>query len=236
MKMKKLFGALFLILMLIGCSDAFSTAQDTTFVRVVDGDTLIATIDGKEEYVRLLLVDTPETKHPKIGVQPFGTEASDLMNNTFSPSDPIVLEYGTEKRDKYDRILAYVYTQDGQMFNEMLLEAGLARVAYVFPPNDKHVGKFREVEGKAEEKALGIWSIDGYVTDRGFNSNAIHTSQSTDQYDGELPYDPIGSDRNCSDFISQAQAQAFYEAAGGPEKDPHRLDGNNDGIVCEGLK
>lgn len=233
--MKRILGALFLILMLIGCSDGSSTEKDTAFVRVVDGDTLIATIDGKEEYVRLLLVDTPETKHPKLGAQPFGLEASDLMKSTFSPSDPIELEYGTKRRDKYDRILAYVYTQDGQMFNELLLQEGLARVAYVFPPNDKYVKDFRKTELHAKEKQLGIWSIDGYATDRGFNSEVIHTSQGDSQYNGELPYDPFGPDRNCSDFTSQAQAQTFYEAAGGPEKDPHHLDGNNDGIVCEGL-
>lgn len=51
----------------------------------------------------------------------------------------------------------------------------------------------------------------------------------------ELRYDPFGPDRNCSDFESQAKAQAFYEAAGGPESDPHRLDGDGDGVACESL-
>lgn len=49
------------------------------------------------------------------------------------------------------------------------------------------------------------------------------------------PYDPDGPDRDCSDFSSQAQAQCFFEAAGGPGSDPHRLDGDNDGIACESL-
>jgi competence protein ComEC len=48
-----------------------------------------------------------------------------------------------------------------------------------------------------------------------------------------LAYDPFGPDRDCGDFASQAEAQAFYEAAGGPEEDPHRLDGEGDGIACE---
>ncbi len=51
----------------------------------------------------------------------------------------------------------------------------------------------------------------------------------------ELLYDPFGEDRNCSDFSSQAEAQAFYEAAGGPEQDPHRLDADSDGVACESL-
>lgn len=132
-----------LAILLIGCSPS---ENEASFVRVIDGDTLVATINGKEEYIRLLLVDTPETKHPDKEVQPFGPEASQLMKDTFSPSDSIQIEFGTEKRDKYDRLLAYVYTEDGNMFNKMLLEKGLARVAYVYPPNDKYVEEFREIE------------------------------------------------------------------------------------------
>ena len=51
----------------------------------------------------------------------------------------------------------------------------------------------------------------------------------------ELRYDPNGPDRNCGDFDGWAEAQAFYEAAGGPASDPHRLDGNGDGVACESL-
>lgn len=53
--------------------------------------------------------------------------------------------------------------------------------------------------------------------------------------DSSLAYDPFGTDRNCSDFATQAEAQAFYEAAGGPGSDPHRLDSDGDGVVCESL-
>ena len=48
-----------------------------------------------------------------------------------------------------------------------------------------------------------------------------------------LPYDPFGPDRDCGDFTSQAEAQRFFEAAGGPESDPHRLDSEGDGVACE---
>lgn len=48
-------------------------------------------------------------------------------------------------------------------------------------------------------------------------------------------YDPFGPDRDCGDFATQAEAQAFYEAAGGPQEDPHRLDSDDNGIVCESL-
>lgn len=166
------------ILLFIFITSACSVETDVigdeaTFIRVVDGDTLIAEIDGKEEYVRLLLVDTPETKHPTKDVQPFGEEASQLMKDTFVKYETIGLEFGTEKRDKYDRILAYLYNANGVMFNELLLEEGLARVAFVYPPNDKYVDDFYEMEEKAKNENRGIWSIPGYVTERGFNVEAV---------------------------------------------------------------
>ncbi|WP_404452404.1 thermonuclease family protein [Virgibacillus necropolis] len=227
---KKSLVSLLLFVLLIGCVPNTSK-HDVTFIRVVDGDTLLVNINGKEEYIRLLLVDTPETKHPDKEVQPFGPEASQLMKDTFSPSEPIRIEYGSEKRDKYDRLLAYVYTKDGQMFNKMLLEKGLARVAYVYPPNDRYVESFREIESKAKRKEIGIWSIDGYVTEDGFNLDAFPFTPREQKNN----YEPNGQDRDCGNFSTQEEAQTFFEAAGGPEKDTHRLDGEGDGLVCEGL-
>ncbi len=52
---------------------------------------------------------------------------------------------------------------------------------------------------------------------------------------GTFRYDPNGPDRDCGNFDTHAEAQAFFIAAGGPERDPHRLDGDNDGIACESL-
>jgi len=101
-----------------------------TVVRVVDGDTLKATVDGKEETVRLILVDTPETVHPSKPVQPFGPEASEFAKKTLEGKE-VELELDVSERDQYGRILAYVWIGD-KMFNEMLLEKGLARVS-VFP-------------------------------------------------------------------------------------------------------
>ena len=53
--------------------------------------------------------------------------------------------------------------------------------------------------------------------------------------EGDLRHDLLSLDRDCGDFTNQAEAQAFYEAAGGPDRDPHRLDGDNDNIACEAL-
>lgn len=133
---------------------------------VVDGDTMdIQFENGKEERVRLVLVDTPETKHPTKPVQPFGPEASAFTKEMLTGKN-VQVELDVQERDKYGRILAYVYI-DGNMFNELLLEKGLARVA-VFPPNTRYVDEFYAIQKKAQEAKLGIWSIENYVTDDGY--------------------------------------------------------------------
>ncbi|CDQ20957.1 thermonuclease family protein [Halobacillus karajensis] len=202
---------------------------------VVDGDTIDIQINGKEERVRLLLVDTPETVHPNKPVQPFGPEASHFVKQKLDNKE-VRIEYDGPKRDKYDRLLAYVWV-DGENFNQQLLEKGLARYAYVYNPPYTHADSMQEAESRAQQQEKGVWSIDGYVTEDGFLEEApINEEPASTDDKGNLPYDPYGSDRDCSDFSSQEEAQAFYEAAGGPKEDPHRLDGNdNDGIVCENL-
>ncbi|MFS0783109.1 thermonuclease family protein [Bacillus sp. 1P06AnD] len=132
-------------------------ATTASVVRVVDGDTILVRLDGKQEKVRLLLVDTPETVKANTPVQPFGPEASAFTKKMLPEGKQIQLTFDQEKRDQYGRMLAYVY-MDGKMLNERLLEEGLARVV-VFKPNVKYVDTFREIEEKAKEKKLGIWSL-----------------------------------------------------------------------------
>ncbi|WP_299092947.1 thermonuclease family protein [uncultured Metabacillus sp.] len=149
--------------------------------RVVDGDTVHVTVNGKEETVRLLLVDTPETVHPTKQVQPFGPEASSFVKKLLHDAD-VELELDIGERDKYGRLLAYLYVND-EMVNQLLLEKGLARVAYVFEPNTKYVDKFYKIQKHAMAKGIGIWSIENYATDQGFNEDpsAVHAENKTDE-------------------------------------------------------
>lgn len=137
---------------------------------VTDGDTFTVDLDGKSEKVRLLLIDTPETKHPTKPVQPFGPEASKFTTKLLTDKT-VKLEFDVSERDKYGRILAYAYVDD-KMVNELLLEKGLARVA-VFPPDVKYVDEFRKIQKKAQAARLGIWSIEDYATDKGFDDAVI---------------------------------------------------------------
>lgn len=136
--------------------------------RVIDGDTIEVNLNGKVEKVRLILVDTPETKHPRMGVQPFGPEASEFTTKSLD-GKTVTLELGTQERDKYGRLLAYVWIGD-KLFNKTLLEKGLARVA-VYPPNTKYLDEFNAVQGKAKKQAIGIWSIENYAQENGFKDN-----------------------------------------------------------------
>lgn len=139
--------------------------------RIVDGDTFIANFeDGSRERVRMLLLDTPETKKEGTAVQPFGPEASDYAQKLLT-GQTVELEFDQEQRDQYDRMLAYVYL-DGDLVNAKLLEQGLARVV-VYRPNDKYVDEFREIQAEAKSKKLGVWSIDGYADNRGFHPEAV---------------------------------------------------------------
>ncbi|UOQ43708.1 thermonuclease family protein [Halobacillus salinarum] len=216
-----------------------------TVTKVVDGDTIDISLNGKEETVRMLLVDTPETVHPNKPVQKFGPEASAFAKETLSGKD-IQLEYDGPKRDKYGRLLGYVWV-DGHMFNQMLLEKGLARYAYVYDPPYTHAKEYIKAQNRAKKEKKGIWSVQGYVQDSGFqdkeapakeqsSENTKDTEEGKKSSSPSVRYNPNGPDRDCSDFSSQEEAQAFYEAAGGPKSDPHRLDGrDHDGVVCEGL-
>ncbi|WP_246202585.1 thermonuclease family protein [Virgibacillus doumboii] len=223
-------------------SPAPSAAKKATVKRVVDGDTVEIKYNGSVEDVRLLLVDTPETVHPSKPVQPVGPKASTFAKNTLTQGETIKIEFDGPKRDHYDRLLGYIW-DDGKNFNKMLLKKGLARYAYVYDPPYTHQQTFQQAESYAKSRDLGIWSMEGYVTPDGFTSKSnksedTSSSDSSGSNDNSSSsgYDPNGPDRDCGDFDTQHAAQDFYEAAGGPDEDPHRLDGSdNDGKVCESL-
>jgi micrococcal nuclease len=129
-----------------------------TVSRVVDGDTIeiSPTIDGVED-VRLIGIDTPETVDPSEEVEPYGHKASAFATNELA-GEKVDLEFGVEKIDQYDRLLAYVYTADGQMFNEELVEKGYAQT-YPYPPNTTYEMRFENAQREAKARDLGIWGL-----------------------------------------------------------------------------
>ncbi|MFE8701050.1 thermonuclease family protein [Cytobacillus sp. FJAT-54145] len=144
----------------------------------IDGDTIEVVIGKKTEKVRYLLVDAPETSHPKLGVQPFGKEAKDFNASVVQKAKKLELEFDVSERDKYGRLLAYVYA-DGKSVQEELLKRGLVRVAYVYAPNTKYVDKYRSLQKEAMKKGVGIYSIENYVQEDGFHPEVIKKKTST---------------------------------------------------------
>lgn len=142
-------------------------------IKIIDGDTIKVIINGKEETVRFLLVDTPETHHPRLGVQTYGPEASAFTKQLLSEST-VQLEKDVSERDKYGRLLMYVYTPDGRSVQEELLKSGLARVAYVYPPNTKYVDEYNTIQKTAQKNNVGIWSIENYAQEMDFMQNQIN--------------------------------------------------------------
>lgn len=140
-------------------------------IRVVDGDTvdISPAVEGRDR-VRLIGVDTPETRDPDCGVQPYGEEASKFTKGELE-GEEVELEFDVERTDRYDRLLAYLYPRDEEeMFNETLLEEGYAQVA-TFPPNVKYVDRFLAAQEEARTAERGLWGLSAEEltaqTDRG---------------------------------------------------------------------
>ncbi len=124
--------------------------------RVVDGDTIRVRIDGREETVRYIGVDTPETKKPGTPVQCFGKRAS-AENERLVEGERVRLVAGAEPRDRYGRLLAYVHRERGDVFvNERLLRGGFARTLTI-APNDRYEARFRLAEARARASRAGLW-------------------------------------------------------------------------------
>ncbi|MGB3784837.1 thermonuclease family protein [Priestia megaterium] len=180
--------------------------EAATVERVVDGDTLkVKMLNGKRDRVRLLLVDTPETKHPKLGVQPFGPEASAYTKKRLEGQE-ITLEFDVQERDQYGRLLAYVWI-DNELYNEELLAKGLARVA-VFPPNTKYVDEFKKIQEQARKSEKGIWGIENYAQEEGYNTDAVKNQSSSNQKDTQ-------SAESCEGKIKGNQNSKIYHVPTG---------------------
>ncbi len=126
--------------------------------RVVDGDTLVITSDGVDDRVRLIGIDTPESVKPGSEVECYGKEASAYTESLLPEGTQVVLVADVERRDRYDRLLAYVYrASDGLFVNLDIVEQGYAQPA-TYPPNVAHTEDFVEASRAARDADRGLWS------------------------------------------------------------------------------
>lgn len=140
-------------------------------IRTIDGDTITVDYEGEKRNIRYLLIDTPEIDHKNPeNTEPFARKAAE-RNEELLRSGQVTIEFDEgDHEDRYGRLLAYIYV-DGKSVQEVLLEEGLARVAFVFEPNTKYIDEFNIAAQKAKKAKSGIWERDGYVTSRGFDAS-----------------------------------------------------------------
>ena len=122
--------------------------------RAVDGDTIIVNIAGVKERVRLIGIDTPETKHPRKPVQYYGKEASMFTANMVE-GKKVRLEFDQNQRDRYKRLLAYAYLEDGTFLNAEIIKQGYGHAYTKFP--FKYMNEFRQYEREARIRKRGLW-------------------------------------------------------------------------------
>lgn len=171
-KTAKLISVIFFMLTaifyLVHEKDSFPVQQKTSaFISVIavhDGDTVSVILDNRKEKVRLIGIDAPE-----IGQKPWGEKAKKYLDALLNSSGwKVKPEFDVDKRDKYGRILAYLWTTDGKLINLLMVKIGYAML-FTFPPNVKYVTELKVAQREARDRGLGIWadpSVGGGLKER----------------------------------------------------------------------
>ena len=129
-------------------------------VHEIDGDTLDVTFldTKKRERIRLIGIDTPESKRPNTPIECFAKQASAAIASLLPLNTPVRVEHDVELRDKYERYLGYVFrAQDGLFVNLEMARVGMA-VPLTFPPNVLYVDQFLAAGAAAQQAGIGLWS------------------------------------------------------------------------------
>lgn len=141
---------------------------------VVDGDTIAIRIDRRIEKVRLIGVNTPESLRNKQSaiqakrsnrdiktILEMGRRAKNSLKDLLPKGSEVRLEYDVQKRDKYGRLLAYVYRTDNTMINEEIVLRGYAQIRTI-PPNVKYADRFSRALAKSQKAKRGLWASGGF--------------------------------------------------------------------------
>lgn len=170
------FATVFLFLILFaGCGGGDQNTFENekgefaTVERITDGDTFSVIFNGRKEKIRLIGIDTPESRRndrsKKQGkeenldqeeIVAMGKEAKAFIARQIQKGDRVKLEFDVQERDKYGRFLCYVYLEDGRMLNEIMIGEGYA-YPLTIAPNVKYESKFREAFVQARENNRGLW-------------------------------------------------------------------------------
>jgi endonuclease YncB( thermonuclease family) len=219
-------------------------AQDTfNVLKVVDGDTISVDVRGKKEVVRLLGIDTPESVDPRKPVQCFAKEATNKMKGFVAGKSVILIDDKTQgNRDKYNRLLRYVYLPDSvrTFVNGEMVKQGYAYSYRQYPT--KLLDKFNGFEKYAREHNLGLWgscSVNSSPTKTVIKNTApknivptsshtvpqTNTNEATSGTNGGFT---CSGKTTCGQMTSCSEARFYLNSCG-----VSRLDGDKDGTPCE---
>jgi micrococcal nuclease len=135
-----------------------SLSEPSPVVRIVDGDTVIVQINDKKETVRLIGLDTPEIIDPRKPVECFGKESSDEAKRILAEkSVRLKTDPSQATRDKYHRLLAYLFLEDGINFNELMIKNGYG-YEYTYDVPYAYQKEFKQAEKYARENKRGLWA------------------------------------------------------------------------------
>ncbi|MGD8373804.1 MAG: thermonuclease family protein [Candidatus Woesebacteria bacterium] len=219
-------------------------------IEVVDGDTIKVNIDGKTETLRLIGIDTPETVDPGKPVQCYGKEASDNAKSLLTGKKVRLESDDTqEDRDKYDRLLRYVYFEDGTMYNKQVVADGYAH-EYTYSTAYKYQSDFKQAQSDADAANKGFWSpntCNGDTEqavkqeDSAANVEAVTETQTTapaNTTTSEAPQNTTTPVTSESTSVYYADCTAAREAGvvpiySGQPGYSSKLDRDGDGIACE---
>lgn len=206
-------------------------------VKVIDGDTITFSIRGKNESVRLLGIDTPESVDPRRPIQCFAKEATNKMKSFIDGKFVILIDDNTQgNRDKYKRLLRYVYLADSvrTFVNGEMVKQGYAFSYRQYPT--KMLGKFNRFEKYAREHNLGLWGscpLNDTPTKASARKYTAPRNKPTSSYIAPIQNGSSGGFTcsgkiTCSQMTSCAEAYFYLNTCG-----VSRLDGDKDGTPCE---
>jgi len=152
------FFSFFLILLCAGSEQSLANPsfQEARVTDVNDGDTVTLLINGRIHRTRLIGIDAPE-----MGQKPWGDRSKEHLIGIIKQNGWMVyVETDIVKTDKYNRLLAYLWTKGNELINERMLRDGYA-VLFTIQPNSKHVQRFKKAQRIARQEKKGIWGHDG---------------------------------------------------------------------------
>ena len=194
-----------------------------TVTRVVDGDTIdVRLTSGKRERIRLIGIDTPER-----GACYASTASARARQLALSKAVVLKGDRTQDTRDRYGRLLAYVWLPGGKDLGYQLIANGHARV-YVYRTSFQRLSAYRNAEAGAKSPASGQWSTCGAPSTPVTSPPTAPPPPSNNCHSSYSPCLPVVADLDCADIRAMGVAPVRVL---GP--DPYRLDGDNDGWGCE---